>query len=176
MEITPLLKRGTLIAVIAPGTVSEVGSELIAALALRGPVTVLDAGNRCTPYRIVGHLYRKTPSVETVVKTIFIRRAFTCHQVLELFANIPPLNYPCVVLDMLATFYDEQIPDHEIKKCFDNCLQHLNRTCLPAPMVMILNAPLNPSRAFILENLCNRADHVLRLETPITPILQPALF
>lgn len=176
MEITPLLKRGKLIAILAPRSVSEVGSELIAELALRGPVTILDGGNRSAPYRIAQHLCRKTISVETVVKRIFIRRAFTCHQVLELFASLPLLNYPCVVLDMLATFYDEQIPEHEIRKCFDGCLQNLSRTCLPAPMVMVLNAPSNPSRAFLLENLCNRADHILTLETKITPPFQPALF
>ena len=176
MEITSLLRNGKLIVIVAVGSVSEVGSQLIAELALRGPVTILDAGNRSAPYRIAQHLCRKTPSVETIVKRIFIRRAFTCHQVLELFASIPPLNYPCVVLDMLATFYDEQIPDHEIKKCFDGCLQNLNRTCLPAPMVMVLNASPNPSRAFLLENLCNRANHVLTLETQTAPILQPALF
>lgn len=176
MEIASLLKKGRLIVIVAPRAVSEVGSELIAEIALRGPVTVLDAGNRCAPYRIAQHLRRKTSAVETIVKRIFIRRAFTCHQVLELFASTPPLNYPCVVLDMLATFYDEQIPDHEISKCFDGCLQNLNRTCLPAPMVMILNAPADTRRAFLFENLCNRADHLWTLETQTTPILQPALF
>lgn len=176
MEIASLLKKGRLIVMVAPRAVSQVGSGLIAEIALHSPLTVLDAGNRCAPYRIAQHLRCKTSSIETIAKRIFIRRAFTCHQVLELFASIPPLNYPCVVLDMLATFYDEQIPDHEISKCFDGCLQNLNHTRLPAPMVMILNAPPNTSRAFLFENLCNRADYLWTLETQTTPILQPALF
>ena len=51
-----------------------------------------------------------------VMKRIFIRRAFTCFQMQALLDNTPSLPQPHIILDLLATFYDEQVPEREINR------------------------------------------------------------
>ena len=53
---------------------------LIAELALRGPVTVLDGGNCFPAYRIAQFIRSKSLQVEAISRRIFMQRAFTCYQ------------------------------------------------------------------------------------------------
>jgi hypothetical protein len=104
-------------------------AALSAELALCGPVTVLDGGN-CFPFYRFARLVRaKTLEGAFAARRLFIRRAFTCYQMLELLESTPALDQPYLVLDPLATFYDEQIPEREVRRLLDACLVQINRLC-----------------------------------------------
>jgi hypothetical protein len=79
MNLLPQLKTGSLM--VALTNHNEVISDLIAKLALRGPVAVLDGGNCFPAYRIAQLIRRKSLQVDAISKRIFVRRVFTCYQV-----------------------------------------------------------------------------------------------
>jgi hypothetical protein len=176
MDILPVLSPATLAVVYAPGAARETISRLTATLALRGQVTVLDGGNRFQPYRVAQVLRQKTPLVESAAKNIFIRRAFTCYQMLALLEGTPAQRQPCLVLDLLATFYDEHVSEREARRLIAACLRELERLCLGAPVVVSISPPLVPERAFLTEMVCARADRLLTPEAPAPVETQLNLF
>jgi hypothetical protein len=176
MDILPALSPTTLAAIYAPGAARETISSLTAALALRGQVTVLDGGNRFQPYRVAQLLRQKTAQVDSAAKNIFIRRAFTCYQVLALLEGTPALRQPCLVLDLLATFYDEHVSEREARRLLTACLRELERLCRGAPVVVSLSPPLVPERAFLVEMVCTRADRLLMPDVPAVAETQLTLF
>lgn len=176
MDILPALSPTTLAVIYAPGAARETISSLTAALALRGQVTVLDGGNRFQPYRVAQMLRQKTPLVESAAKNIFVRRAFTCYQVLALLEGTPALRQPCLVLDLLATFYDEHVSEREARRLLVSCLRELERLCRGAPVVVSLSPPLLPERAWLVESVCSQAGHVFSQDVPDPVETQLSLF
>jgi hypothetical protein len=176
MNILPILHTGELIVVCAPHAARDSVCTLAAHLALRGPLTVLDGGNRFQPYRVASLLRQQTPDVNKAAKRLFIRRAFTCYQVLAMLEGTPALRQPYLVLDLLAGFYDEHVRAHEARRLLAACLCQLERLCQSAPVLVTLAPPLVPERSFLVEQVCARAGRVLMQEAPVLPACQPVLF
>lgn len=176
MDILPTLHSGALIVVCAPYAAREPVAVLAAELALRGPLTVLDGGNRFQPYRVAQLLRQHTAQVDSAAKRLFIRRAFTCYQMLALLEDTPALRQPYIILDFLATFYDDHVNEREARRLLDACLRQVERLHQFAPLVVTLAPPLVADRAFLVEQVCVRAERVLMQEIPASKIHQPALF
>lgn len=176
MELLPALRPGSLTVVCAPSAAREPISHLVAELALQGSVTVLDGGNRVQPYRVAQLLRQKTADVNSATKRIFIRRAFTCYQMLALLENTPSLRQPYIILDLLATFYDDHVPAHEARRLLDCCLRQVERLGQFAPVVVTIAPPLAAERAFLVEQVCARADRLLVPEVSVPVETQPPLF
>ena len=170
------LKTGLLVVACGSHAARDQAAQVVAALALRGPVTVLDGGNRFPAYRVASLLRRQTTAVNTAASRLFIRRAFTAYQVLALLENTPSLRQPYLVLDLLATFYDEHIPAHEAGRLVDNCLRQIDRLCHLAPVAVTLASPLLPERAFLVERVCAAAGKIFELDEPAVTAFQPGLF
>ena len=73
--------------------------------ALRGPVTVLDGGNRFNAYLVARGARGQTELLERIT----VSRAFTCYQMLTLLETTHPLPRPILILDLLNTYYDESV-------------------------------------------------------------------
>jgi len=176
MDLLPVLKKGGLVVVAAPHAARDGMSVLAAKLALRGPLTVLDGGNRFAAYQVARHLRLETVDIASAAGRLFIRRAFTCYQMVTLLESTPSLCQPYLVLDLLATFYDDHVPAHEAGRLLEVCLRQVERLLNTAPVVIALAPPLVPERAFLIERVCERADQVLTYEPPAAAASQPALF
>jgi len=176
MELLPILRPGALLVVCATSAASEPVSRLIAELALRDAVTVLDGGNRFQPYRVAQLLRQKTVEVNRAAQRTFIRRAFTCYQMLALLEGTPSLRQPYIILDLLATFYDDHVPAHEVRRLLEACLRQVERLGRLAPVMVALAPPLIPERAFLVEMVCARADRLLMPEISTPVETQPSLF
>jgi len=176
MDILSTFHSDSLTVVCAPDAANEPVASLTAELALRGSVTILDGGNRFQPYRVAHLLRQKTADVNRAAKRIFIRRAFTCYQMLALLENTPALRQPYILLDLLATFYDDHVPAHEARRLLDSCLCQVERLRQFAPVVVTLAPPLIPERAFLIELVCARAERVLLPEIPAPAETQLPLF
>jgi len=176
MNTLPVLKPNSLIVLIAPHAARDEASRLAAELALHGPLTVLDGGNRFQPYRITRLLRQRRVDIITVSRRLFIRRAFTCYQMLALLENTPALRQPYLILDLLAGFYDEQVKDTQAHRLLERCLEQVLRLGQLAPVVISLAPAPSPERSFLVERVCNRADQVLTPELPHPQVSQPVLF
>lgn len=173
----PVLQTGRLIVLYAPHAARDESASLAAELALRGAVTVLDGGNRFLPYRVAHLLRRKTADVTAASNRLFIRRAFTCYEMNSLLAETPALHQPCLILDLLNTFYDDHVPGYEADRLLKSCLRQIQRLGLSAPVVVTLAPPLVEERAFLVEQVCASADEVFILKADLSSLpSQPSLF
>ncbi len=176
MELLPVLQTGHLIILYAPHAACDESAQLAAELALRGAVTVLDGGNRFLPYRVAHLLRQKTVDVHAASNRLFVRRAFTCYEMTSLLADTPALHQPCLILNLLNTFYDDHVPVHEADRLLKSRLGQIHRLRLSAPVVVTLAPPLVDERTFLIEQVCDTADHLLNLTPPTPSISQPPLF
>ncbi len=180
-DILSNLNAGQLVVFCGRHAAREQATAAIAALALRGPVTVLDNGNRFQPYRVARLLRMETTQVEQAAQRLAVRRAFTCYQTMALLESTPSLREPYVVLDLLATFFDEGVRPQECLRIVAACLRELDRLKARAPILLTLAPPRLDERAFLLEEVFSAADRVL-FEQDSLPALpgetptQPALF
>ena len=74
MDILPVLKTGKLIVLYSSHAAREESMRLIAELGLRGPVTILDGGNRYKPYQVAMLIRRKTVEVNAVANRLHLLR------------------------------------------------------------------------------------------------------
>ncbi len=150
--------------------------DLIAELALLGPVTVLDGGNCFPAYRIAHLIRRKSIQVQEILKRILIRRAFTCYQMLHLLESAASIAHPHIILNPLSTFQDDQVTPREADRLLILCLSHTERLSLLSPVVMSLDLFLQEEKSFLLQRICDQADQIFSLNPDSRPHLQQMTF
>lgn len=137
--------------------------QLIAYLALSGPVRVLDAGNHFNLIEIAYSIRRASPDLQTAAERIKVVRAFTCVEVLHALQQQKDVA-PLVVLDMLATFYDDAVSDKRSVLLVQECLTEINRLKANAPVLVHVrdDQPKDSPRSGVLRVLEQGADLVDR--------------
>ena len=175
METLPIPLSRSLTVFCAPTANGEPVSQLIAELALRGPVTILDGGNCLPVYRLLRLLRLRLPDIAAAAGRIFVQRAFTCYQMLALLENAPALPQPHLLLDPFATFYDEQVPLPEVRRLLEGCLRQLERLRQLAPVLVALPPAHGEERLFLVEQVCAIADRLYVTEFSPALVYQPAL-
>jgi hypothetical protein len=170
---------GNLLLVVAPHAGGAIMWELIARLACRGALRLLDGGNRFDVYRcnlaIAQALDGQTADLPAALERIHLARAFTCYQLVALLKDTATQPIPTLILDLLSTFYDENVSAAESLSLLRACIAHLQRLNQLAPVaVSVRPSPLD-SRPELLEVLLEAADRVWTLE-PSLPEPPPRLF
>jgi hypothetical protein len=156
--------------------------DLAARLSLRGPLYMLDCGNRSNMYRVARELRGLTGDPAGMLKNIRLSRAFTCFQVYALLEKlVPEAGVPVLVVDLLSTFMDESVQAAESALIFSRTLDCIERTSRVAPVVVSAKPLLSISspRLTLLAELKRRATHIweeLSLLEPEKLDLQPSLF
>ena len=148
---------------------------LIVELALAGPVKVLIGGNRYDHYRINYALAAATPLYEYILAHhIHLSRAETCYQIVELLTQTQADPAPCLVLDLLTTFYDGGISEREIAQLLFETILQLRR--LSRETAVTVSAYTEEKRPQLLKAIESAADQVERPPAPsFQPIRQPVL-
>lgn len=165
---------------IVPPRTTGLLLDLAADLAARGPLLVLDGGNRFNAYPVARRL-----SGTNALAHLRVARAFTCFQMLALLQTTETAGAPLLVLDPLATFNDENVPASERQYTFRRCVEELARLSRHRAVgIGLFNRPNPPEPAggFIsAENLAELASRtsdcrIYRLEPPLPAAsLQPRL-
>lgn len=106
-----------------------------ALLSLQGPVKVLDGGNHFNVFDVAYTIRRMTADLHAAANNIHIVRAFTCIEVLRGLEEMTS-GHPVLVLDLLATFYDDAVSDQRAKVLFERCLAQVQRLQQFAPIVI----------------------------------------
>jgi hypothetical protein len=143
----PLVTKPHIVGYQAAGEIIEVGSDVThlkvgqkvatsnaygshaellmaaARLAQRGPLLILDGGNRCNAYTLA----RATAGRADLLRRISLARAFTCYQMAALLEETAAGDCPLFLLDFLATFYDEAVSSLERHRLLSGCLDELAR-------------------------------------------------
>jgi hypothetical protein len=179
MHTLPEPSPGHLWLVLARHAARQPMLDMAARLAQRGVLRVLDGGNSFNAYIVARNLGRMVGggvALENALRRIHVARAFTCYQVLTLLSETPAAPYPTLVLDLLATFYDENVELYESQRLLEKCAQHLLRLSRLAPVVVSARALRSRSsmqdRTVLVELLQASAHRVLYEEIGVPPELQ----
>lgn len=143
--------------------------NLISELALFGHVTVLDGGNCFPAYRIAQLIRRKSLQVDAISKRIIVRRAFTCHQMVNLLESEPASGQPHIILNLLSTFQDDQVKPNEADRLLTICFSNIDRLRVFAPVVISLEPAILAEKEFLLKRVYEKADEVFPLPFPKSP-------
>jgi len=162
--------------VVAPHAAWQDMLQLAAGLAQQGPLRIFDGGNRTNVYFLARHIRRCTPLVDEYLENIRLARAFTCYQMLHLLNNAPANQQPLLVLDFLATFYDENVSLPEAQRLLTRALREMDRLRRRAPLVVSVRSTApNLERTILLETLAASADEVINLDlAQLSPTSAPA--
>ncbi len=100
---------------LSDGEMREPVAQAAARLAVRGPVILLDGANSAPAYRLVRLICSLTPDPETALRRVFVRRAFTCHQMLTLLEGALAAPHPHILLSpldpLLVVFGERRVAD-----------------------------------------------------------------
>lgn len=135
----PLSNR--LMVLTAPHAAAKLMLELSARLSLAGGVRVLDGGNRFNVYPVARAARRYTHDLSGALERIHLARAFTCYQMLAMLAETPADGLPVLVIDLLSTFYDDNVRLAESERLLGQCIPHLQRLSQSAPVVVSAKPP-----------------------------------
>jgi hypothetical protein len=174
MDVLLDLAPPPLAVLIVPTRAAGLLLDLAAELAARGPLLVLDGGNRFNAYPAARRLRGSQ-----VLARLHVARAFTCFQMLALLQATETDGPALLVLDPLATFNDENVPVSERLFTFRRCVAELTRLSRRRPVgIGLLNRPDPLGMIEYLAEHASRAgsNRVYRLEPePPAASLQPRL-
>lgn len=143
--------------VVGQSALNEKMLQLIAALSLQQPLTVLDCGNRSNMYAVAKFIRPYTTDPVSAMNRIRLSRAFTCYQVLSMLAAAVASSSeePVIVLDLLATFLDEDVKLNDSQRLLQHSLDHLAGLSRSAPVVISARPvpAIAQERAVLLERL-----------------------
>lgn len=174
MDVLLDLAPPQLAVVIVPSQATGLLLDLAAELATRGPLLVLDGGNRFNAYPVARRLRGSQALAQ-----LRVARAFTCFQMLALLQTTDTDGCALLVLDPLATFNDENVPAAERQYTFHGCVAELTRLSRRRPVGVGLLARADPLG--LIDRLTEHASRagssrIYRLESPPPAAsLQPRL-
>ena len=153
--------------VIAPHAGMPLITVISARLALTGTLRVLDCGNRYNVYPIAREIRRRSIAVDASMDNILITRAFTSYQVLAMLKR-ERAQAPVLVIDLLATYLDEDIDLVESRRLLRYSIAELARLSQSAPLLVTVKPllPISAEREPLLQALARSAKIVYPLGTP----------
>ena len=137
----PVPKAGKISLVVAPRAIVPSLMMMLAAMALRGRVIVVDGGNCFDGYALARALRRHTHQVQAALKQVWLSRAFTCYQMFALLSKTPADGLPTLAIDFLSTFYDDNVRLDESQRLLEACIPHLQRLSQSAPVIVSATPP-----------------------------------
>ena len=192
MSLLAELNPGQIGLVIGPRAERLTLLELSAHLALRSPVRVLDGGNSYNTLYVSRYIRRHTVQLNETLNRITVARAFTCYQVVSLLQQTAVSHHPTLILDLLATFYDESVDLREAHRLLREVVNQVHRLRCLAPVIVSLRPtpPHQPDRVGLSQPLEKIADHLLirepaetacterlkKVERAEVAVYQPSLF
>jgi hypothetical protein len=176
MDFLPDLRSNQLHLILAPRDFSRgIITNLIARLALSGPVQVLDGGNCFDLYGVIRAVRIQAPALDSALERIQIARAFTCYQVVTLLEETPAKPVPTLVLELLSTFRDENVSTAERQRLLRVCLSHLRRLSQNVSVAVSAYPEREERCGVLLEMLEQTVNRIWHFESStLTP--QPRLF
>lgn len=94
-------------------------------------VVYLDGANIFDPYAVARYAEARGLPEETLLRSVFVRRAFTCYQMYEMVARLPADRLRSgrsvlIVAGPCVTFFDESVTDHRATQLFRGMIYRLD--------------------------------------------------
>jgi hypothetical protein len=151
-------------------------TELIARLILRGPLFVLSGDEWLPSYELPRLIRERTTEIRQVMDRLYSTRASTCHRLFDSLANLPSKGEPILVLELLHTFYDADVPLRLRLFRLRECCRELTRLAFYRPVIVMTQESAAEDYEKFTSALYSVSDNVFRLEPELESTQQPALF
>ncbi len=146
--------------------------NLAARASMNAHLYILDGGNQFQGYELARCLRQITTDVQCALHRISLSRVFTCYQMETLLIQTTFSKNPVLVLDFLATFYDQSVPAAERRRLLYSCVNRLKQISQQAPLVVWARTRrLVPEEAVDFVDVLRRAAGVV--VSPIVPAPAP---
>ena len=167
MDQTLQLSPHQLHLVLAPHRAQrQMMTLLTARLALTGRVHLVDCGNCFDGYGLARQLRQQSSRWQSALERVSVARAFTCYQVETLLSESVADASPVLVLNLLDTFYDENVKLPERLRLLEVSLAELRRLCRQASVAVSAVPPATNQPAELLDRLTAAAGQVWSFEEP----------
>src|SRR4030067_2404114 len=147
-----------------PRAQRQMMTVLTARLALTGRGRWVDAGNCFDGYGLARQLRQQTSFWQAALERVSVARAFTCYQVETLLTESVANFSPVLVLNLLDTFYDENVRFQERMRLLEVSLAELRRLCRAASVAVSASLPARDQPRELLEILESAGGAVWSLE------------
>jgi hypothetical protein len=175
----PSFPPGRFLLLVTPTSMLNVLFEMVAHMALRGPLYVLDGGNIFQGYGLARTLRRQSgcdPVLsEEALQRVLLSRVFTCYQMEAMLNGETLAPHPLLALDLLSTFCDQSVRAAERRRLLHICIQRLNHLSQHVPVAVWVRqrSAVPPEALAFLEILQNAAGRVWYPERPrVLPVKQ----
>jgi hypothetical protein len=139
-NLLPSPVSGRILLLVSPDSLAGELFEMVARLALQGPLYVLDGGNTFQGYFLARVLRRQTRDIAVPMRRVLLSRAFTCYQMSALLEGLLAERdfepHPVLVLDFLGTFYDQDVRAPERRRLLHGCIRRLQALACRVPVAM----------------------------------------
>lgn len=149
------------------GREGEAITELVAELALRGPLYVIAGGEWLPAYSLSRSIRRRTVQVKESLARVRLARPFTCYQLQDLLAQTRPESEPVLILDFLHHFYNPDIDLPVRRRTFQQCCGHLQRLSFSRPTLVFAEKLNTEEYGQFFPPLASIADGVFIVEGEI---------
>ena len=172
----PLIQSKRLILIVSDGWRRDDYIRLLAAVALRGPASIIAGSDWVPGYGLAHEIRRHSVNVKRTLEGLQLSRAFTCYQLLDLLATFIPNKNPLLILDCLHTFYDPDIPLDIRVRTLKQSADQLQRLARSVPIAVIVQPSLEPDYERFYSMITAISDEVLQAISVPQETLQPNLF
>jgi hypothetical protein len=156
MNYLPVTLTEPMLVVIAPQAGRKVMLDLAAQIAASRSLRVLDGGNQFNVYPVARAIRRYTQDLTAALRRIHISRAFTCYQMTAMLEEDHTGEGIILALDLLATFYDENVKILESQRLLNICIKRLQDLSRYTTVIVSARPPAAPvaqERTPLLEQL-----------------------
>jgi len=161
LETALAIRPGRFLLLLAPSAERDPLAELVAALALCGPLQLVAASDWCSREWLEHSLRRRIENIDQVLGHVRLARAISCYQLADWLAWARPEDEPLLVLDFLQPFYDPAVPATTRFRMFRQSCLHLARLAWHKPVGVTVQQAAHADYAFFYPFLCAVADEVL---------------
>ncbi len=164
----PELISGSLLLLIGPRkALLNSLPRLTARMSSRRKFRVLDCGNSFRAHLTAREIQMNGDHLNSGLNNISLARAFTCYQVHSLLCNTPRDGAPCLAVDLLSTFNDENIAQPERERVLQRCMEQLTLLSQTQPVAIVaFSVPEQPENVLWLKMLKSIAGRTWLVEDP----------
>lgn len=130
--------------------------EFVGRFALQTEIKVIVGANRISFDQLPLILGERVGEVYEVMDRILVSRAESCYQMEDVLAALEPGPAPIIIIDMLASFYDEDLSLGEVTLLLKKCLRRIHQLSDAAPI--LISAEVDAARPELLELLERHCD------------------